>query len=1604
MVSASGETDQSFVCGIVLPQGRAEASDALIAALADVDNLCLVLVGETAGLALPPTWNTVAFAPDFVVAPRTIFVGQGDADALFEQLSQRFGNRAIGVHLGSSPPPPGLLALVDAGGMTLAESGEYDLAMDMTGSVEQIAEAITALCRRNVDRNARVNPLTPQETREVCTLLRAATGHDFKHYKETTLSRRILRRIHVKRCDTFEDYLDLLKSSPDEARALMRDLLIGVTAFLRDPDAFGVLNAKVIAPLMSKDGPPLVRLWVAGCSTGPEAYSLAMLVREQLEAQGVQKDVQIFATDLDERALNVARKGVYAPALVEPLGPERVARYFTRVGGRYQVNKDLRQMIVFSPHNLIADPPFSRMDVITCRNVMIYLGSHLQKKLISVFHYALRDSGFLFLGASEAVTGHGDLFRVIDSRARIAQRKDVGVRGAELRQPAGNTQVPWQTHAGSSEHNIAAISQRIVLDEFAPPYLIVTEDGQITYASARMAPFLQMPEGQFLNNLIRVVRPGIRTGVRAAWAGALKFRRKTVHEGLTVDAENDRRRTRIVVQPMPDLGEETGTYMVVFFDLGAAAGTDALIAANPDSERLFADLEAELFQAREELEYSVQDLEGANEELKSSNEELLSMNEELQSANEELEASKEEIEFANGALEDANSDLVNLLSSTQIATIFLDSAGNLRRFTPAAAEFYNIAPGDVGRPLAHFTHRFADLPPMPDPSDIDIDIADEVEAVREDGRVFMRRVTPYRTEASTPSGIVVTFIDVTNARQAEQDIRASREQLRLITDHAPVMIAQINSDLRYTFVNSTLARLFGRSVDDMIGCQFGEAMGSEAFARVKPYIDRVLAGETVSFESEIDWHDGALVLSVNYAPEFDVTGKVVGFIAAIIDVTAAARVEKALLKSETRFRASQQASPEGFMIFRSRRDVEGRIADFIFEYANDASLRSINMTEDELVGQSLLTLMPGNKEEGLFDQYVEVVETGTPSRAEFSYYHEGVDKWFENTAVKVDDGFAVTFNDISERKEQERQIMVSTTRLRGILDSVVAFVSAMTPDGILREVNQPALDIANLTRDDVLNKPFWKAYWWDYDPAVQAQLRAAIVEAAAGTSSRYDVKVRIAPDHFIFIDFQLVPVLGADGKVAELVASGVDISDRLHAEDAVQQNAERLSRTLDGVSSLVGLLDVKGRIIDLNAVALAHAATSKTQLLGTPFQDSPWFEGLPESRDQAIDFMVRAAKGESCRADLLYRSGDGLIRRVDFSIVPILNDAGKAVGLVPCGTDITERHSSEMALAESRERLRLATRAARMGTFDYIPATDILQMDAQAVEVLGLDRDTFSAAEYFDLLDEPYRSALKAATMQGFEADNDEQIINQIYRFTCPDGTKIWIESIVSFLSGPAKRVVGTVQDITDRKHAEERQELLLNELNHRVKNSLATIQAMASHTLRHTESVAEFRDSFSGRLQAIARAHDILVGNEASGADLHQLMESQIGPYASVAEGQVVLNGPVVTIGAGVSHALGLIFHELATNAAKYGALSTETGVLHITWALLDDRDRASVRIDWAEAGGPPVTPPTRRGFGSRLIETTLSHSLDGRVALSYDRTGFRAELVTRLMEEDDV
>ncbi|TKC98309.1 CheR family methyltransferase [Polyangium fumosum] len=714
-------------------------------------------------------------------------------DHLLHGLARAYGESAVAVILSGdgSDGALGLRAVGEGGGFTMVQdpaSARHDgmpQSALMTGVVDcvrppdELAVELVAYAahrkKTSVDEDTLRRDIT-DALPAICEILLQGTGHNFKHYKTSTLTRRTLRRLQVLRIDSAHGYLQRLRADRAEVDELFKDLLIGVTAFFRDPEAFEVLAKEVLARLIRDRSPDqALRIWIPGCATGEEAYTIAMLVCEAQGAVSAAPAVQIFATDIDEQALATARLGAYPLGIADEVPPERLRRFFVRKGQHYHITKEIRELVLFSAHNLINDPPFSKLDLISCRNLLIYLGPHLQKKLIPLFHYALRPGGYLFLGPSESLSAHRELFRPIDARHRISQRLPTAVHVPGLLPgrdgPPATVRPPNVPSAG--ETDIYLLMQRIVLDEFAPKSVVIDEEGQIISASGNLEKYLTISAGAFHNNLVRLVREGLTVGLRASLALAIKERRKVVHEGLSVRTPSGTQRVMLTVQPMPQMGEQSGLFLVVFQDVGLpVAREEARTKAVEDAAVLLEQLEQELSTTRADLEKTVQELEVANEELKSSNEELLSMNEELQSANEELETSKEEVQHANEALTRAHTDLENLLTSTRIATLFLDDDEHVQRITPAIADIYNVTLGDVGRPLSHFTHRMKEMPPLPRAEEVrcaEAPIEDEIEAAS--GATFLRRVLPYRNQGGEADGVVVTFTDVTARKRAEEALR-----------------------------------------------------------------------------------------------------------------------------------------------------------------------------------------------------------------------------------------------------------------------------------------------------------------------------------------------------------------------------------------------------------------------------------------------------------------------------------------------------------------------------------------------------------------------------------------------------------------------------------------------------------------------------------------------------------------------------------------------------------------------------------------------------------------------------------------------------------------
>lgn len=760
----------------------------------------------------------------------------GSLDRLLADLAKSAGSASVGVLLagGGEEGALGLSAIRQAGGWTLAARSAAGY-FGVDAALEP-AEMAAELKSYAVHLTAAFPEAVPDEVlEEICACLRETTGHSFKDYKRSTVGRRVLRRMRILRTAAPLDYLERLRRDGSEADELVRELLIGVTGFFRDPEAFGVLERRVLPELLRAAGPGGVRVWVPGTASGEEAYSLGMLLLEQSRGLAEPPSLQIFATDIDERALARARAGSYPLSIARQLSPERLDRFFTRRGNNYLVDRTLREICLFSRHNLATDPPFSRVDLISCRNLLIYLGPQLQKRVFPLFHYALRPGGYLFLGTAESVGMHEDLFRTVEARHRIYQRKaGPATAGVNLDSPAR-----FSSPVGRFERvegdQVGRLVRSTLLEQFAPAYAVVDEDRRVHSLSEGLSDYLALSEGQFQNDIVRLCRTGMRVALRAALAEAVRDGVRVTRENLRVGRGAKARGVRMTVCPLPALAGER-LFVVVF--------EEQLVPDHPtprdeDSDRLIEHLERELQDTRQDLERTIQELEAANEELKSSNEELLSINEELHSANEELETSKEELQARTDSLSRANSDVQNLLSSTQIATIFLDDQLNIRGFTPAATTIYNLIASDVGRPLSHITSRAESMPPLPAPSELEGRAAAECEIRLPEGRLFLRRLTPYRTEQGVSEGMVVTFTEVTALRESERQARERRDEIEAVYRTAPVGLALIDRNFRYLRVNEILARVHGLPVEEHIGRTLKEVLGDLA-DQMKPSLSEVM--------------------------------------------------------------------------------------------------------------------------------------------------------------------------------------------------------------------------------------------------------------------------------------------------------------------------------------------------------------------------------------------------------------------------------------------------------------------------------------------------------------------------------------------------------------------------------------------------------------------------------------------------------------------------------------------------------------------------------------------------------------------------------------------
>ncbi len=763
-------------------------------------------------------------------------------DHFFRSLARDVGERAVGIVLSGtgSDGSRGIRDIHEAGGLVVAQSADtakFDgmpraavetRAVDLVLAPEDMPDALLRYTRHPLAPSAPAasDALRPGGMGVVFRLLRDAYNIDFSQYKPETVERRTERRLLLNHSVSLDDYVSRLENDPDELNLLYKDLLIGVTRFFRDEEAFRRLEREVLPGMLqnvAKDDE--LRVWVAGSATGEEAYSVAILLREAAETLSRPLSIKVFATDVHRASLDFASAGVYTDASLQGVSPARLARHFVRKGDGYQVAPELRKLVVFAPHNLLRDAPFTKLDLVTCRNLLIYFQPSAQRKVLSLFHFGLRTGGVLFLGPSESPGELSDEFESVDTRWKIyRKRRDVRLP-PDVRLPAvvGGTR-PRPAGAAVTGPPAGPDGQLLgvydaLLDEFMPPGLLVSENREVVQAFAGASRYLKPRDGRFSADLLDMVDQDLRLALAGALPRALKESTPVVYKGLRVQLPGGERVVDVTVRPVRQRRAGPAYALVRFEEQGAAppaaAAPKELDLGQASREQVLS-LETELRYTKENLQAMVEEMETSNEELQASNEELVASNEELQSTNEELHSVNEELYTVNAEyqrkiaeLTELTADMDNLLSSTQVHTIFLDRSLRIRKFTPSIADLFNLLPHDVGRRIDSFTYTL-DHPGLMD----DLRAVLETGAYRERqvrdrrGNWYLMRVLPYRAGPSV-EGVVLTLVDIGRIRQAESEARQRGQQLGGILRNTPAWLFVKDLRGRYVVCDDTFKRAVG---------------------------------------------------------------------------------------------------------------------------------------------------------------------------------------------------------------------------------------------------------------------------------------------------------------------------------------------------------------------------------------------------------------------------------------------------------------------------------------------------------------------------------------------------------------------------------------------------------------------------------------------------------------------------------------------------------------------------------------------------------------------------------------------------------------------------
>ncbi len=1008
----------------------------------------------------------------------------------------------------------------------------------------------------------------------LCEQLAKQTDHDFWNGDATWMKARVSRRLLLHKLETLDAYLTQLESHPTECQVLTRELTSQGKFLFRDAGLLRTFEERIFPGMIrSSNRRESLRCWVPACGNGEEAYSVAMLACEHLERANLSLDLQIFATERSTNSIAIARTGVYHSEAEQFISAERLQRFFELRAGLCCVNSVIRERVLFSVHDVLHDPPFAKLDLIVCRGLLAYLSPDLQHQVLDRFHFALRSGGFLLLGPSDKHPRLSSFFSCADDAQSVWQRRESsGSRRDWHRQPQRNP-VAFSLNPAppqpAQQDDLLTVLQHRLLSEFAPQAVVIDSQGKVICTSATSSDFMQIQEGIFENNIHSLIIPSLRLCLRSAIAEVTANRQRVVHDNLVVPKGDGYHRVKLTVQPFDHHDQQEDFIFIVFEvidePLNKAPVRELVAEGNPaekESLELVKKLENQLTTVRQNLVQSLQEMEATNEELVASNEELLSINEELRATNEELEASKEEIKSHRDALAQAHNDQANLLRCSQFATMFLDLDFKIRDYSPSCAEFYRIVPGDRGRSLNDLKPNIAEMPPLPKPANLFATPKLEETFTGEFGKAYLRRILPYLSPEGEVNGVVINFVEITN-------LKASQEILSLSLRAANMFAFAMNLETGSLCRQGSVCEALGLPEEDSF----------------ESYLQRIQVDDRLSLRQALSsvtpdspyYHctyriklpGGADVwLREDAKVFFGTDGTPQSCVGSCREVTEEKNHEIRLLESEQRLASALDAASDGCWDWNIATGEVHYSEHWLrnLGYQIQEVAANINFWESIVHPDDL-----ENTQEELHKHLsgeTDVCYCENRLRTKSGFYRWNLIRG--RVIQRTPDGKAVrmvaTDTDITKRKQYEQGIVDREAHLRRVIDKMLCFVGVLDTEGTLLEVNERAMVAGGLTRDQVLGKKFWECPWWNYDPQVADELKHAFQRTLAGESVRYDANVKMKNDTSMVVDFMIAPIIDNEGKIAYVIPSGLDVSERRRAERALAESRQRLDMAMQAAS------------------------------------------------------------------------------------------------------------------------------------------------------------------------------------------------------------------------------------------------------------------------------------------------------------------------------------------------------------------------------------------------------------------------------------------------------